>query len=114
MSIAGEPTSGLEPLTSSHYECALIRSWVFLTVPKTAYLSHLCLFRVSLCSPSFARATVTVTVKPLQLCNGAQLPTFFCSFRSRALLVSTLLAHFLSSSMVRPGCEAALPTQAPG
>jgi len=62
MSIAGEPTSGLEPLTSSHYECALIRSWVFLSVPKTAYLSHLCLFRVSLCSPSFARITVAVTV----------------------------------------------------
>jgi hypothetical protein len=58
MPIVGEPTSGLEPLTSPHYECALIHSWVFLTVPKAAYLSHLCLLRVSLCSPSFARVTV--------------------------------------------------------
>jgi hypothetical protein len=51
----------------SHYECALIRSWGFPTVPKTAYLSHLCLIRVSLCSPPFAQVAVTVTVKLIRL-----------------------------------------------
>jgi hypothetical protein len=63
MPIVGEPTSGPEPLTSPLYECALIHSWVFLTVRKAACLSHLCLFCVSLCLPSFAQVTVTVTVK---------------------------------------------------
>jgi hypothetical protein len=49
-----EPTSGLEPLTYPHYEPALIRLWVFLTVPKTAYLSHVLLANVADCSPLFA------------------------------------------------------------
>jgi hypothetical protein len=38
-------------------------SWVFPYVLETAYLSHVCLFRVSRCSCMFAQVTVTVTVK---------------------------------------------------
>jgi hypothetical protein len=43
-------TADLQP----HYESALIRLWVFLTVSKTAYLSHVLLANVADCSPLFA------------------------------------------------------------
>jgi hypothetical protein len=31
-----EPTSGLEPLSSSHYECAVGRIWALLVIANAA------------------------------------------------------------------------------
>jgi hypothetical protein len=36
MQIPGEPTSGLEPLTSSHYECAVSGCWALHTLANLA------------------------------------------------------------------------------
>src|SRR3712207_4310141 len=82
-------TADLQP----HYECALIHSWVFVTVPRTAYLSHLCPLRVSLCSPSFARVTVKLIRSQPELCvrQLRRLPhlSHHWSIATRGLLLET-------------------------
>jgi hypothetical protein len=54
-----EPTSGLEPLTPAHYECAVRRCWALHRIANHAYVSG----SLSSLLPTIAGYCVRVRVK---------------------------------------------------